>query len=102
MDFKINKRNEPVLKGAAACCATRSPRRVELPLCCISVLFRGEEGTGGKGAFRAVSFHANQLLITICYSPSGTAAKYSLYFCTLNINCTRMGDLIVRMMVTLL
>lgn len=35
--------------------------------------------------------------------PPGTAAKYSLFFFhTLNINYLRMGDLIVRIMVTLL
>lgn len=72
---------------------------------CITALFRGEEGKGEGSSQGAVSIccqltaHQNPFAFL---SPPGTAEKCSLYFRTLNIIYTRMGDLIVRIMVTLL
>lgn len=72
---------------------------------CVTTLFRGEEGKGEGSSQGAVSdrcqltAHHNLFALP---SPPGTAAKYSLCFHTLNINYMRIGDLIVRITVTLL
>lgn len=70
---------------------------------CVTALFRGEEGKGEGSSQGAVSvlcqLTAHHSLFALPSSP-GTAAKCFLYFRTLNINYTRMGDLIVRIMVT--
>lgn len=72
---------------------------------CVTALFRGEVGKGEGSSQGAVSVrcqstaHHNRFTLP---SPPETAAKRFLYFRTLNINYTRMGDLIVRIMVTLL
>lgn len=72
---------------------------------CVTALFRGEEGKGEGSSREAVSVrcqlpaHHNLFALP---SPPGIAAKYSLYFRTLNITYKRMGDPIVRIMVTLL
>lgn len=58
---------------------------------CVTAVFRGEEGKGEGSSQGAVSVQC-QL----------AAAKYSLYCRSLNINLTRMDDLIVRIMVILL
>lgn len=100
MDFKINKRNEFVWKGAAASGAPDSPRRVQLPCGLSYCTGRGEEGKGegsSREQFLSVDCSPQSFLF-----PPGTAVKYSLSFHTLNINYLRMGDVIVRIMVTLL
>lgn len=101
MDFKINKRKQFVWKGAAASGATDSPRRVQLPCGLSYCTGRGEEGKGERELQGAVS--VSGLLTTVLLIPSRNCCKVlPFFFHTLNINYLRMGDLIVRIMVTLL
>lgn len=70
MDFKINKQNRPVLKEAAACCATNSPTGVVPVALWITLLTVEEEGGLLKGSSKeVVSIHAGEeRLIATHYS----------------------------------